>query len=361
MTPFVVIALPRSRSYWLSRFLSYGSYECGHDQARYVRSIDDVKAWLAQNFTGTAETAAAPWWRLIRGIRPDAKILVVRRPVQEVVDSLMRLDLKGIGTFKRDILTREMERIDRCLNRIEREPNVLSVRFHDLVDEAVCRAVFEFCLPYCHDHDRWQRMAGQNLQGNMAAEMRYCLAFQPILRNAAHTICRQMRRELGARRSSTIECGDVTFQEESLERFWADAQPLFAEHCAAVGEEEGNFLNKNRDLFARLEAAGAWQIVTARSNGRMFGYLCSIVGPSLENAKTITATQTTFFASKDAAGMGLGLKLQKAAIAFARNRGVSEIYMRAGTRGSGPKMGALYRRLGAEPSGQQFKISLGAA
>ena len=30
---FIVFAMPRSRSYWLSRFLSYEGWHCGHEEA----------------------------------------------------------------------------------------------------------------------------------------------------------------------------------------------------------------------------------------------------------------------------------------------------------------------------------------
>ena len=69
--PFVVYALPRSRTFWLSRFLCYAEWNCGHDEIRHARSLDDVRAWFSQSYTGTVETAAAPWWRLIQRLRPD--------------------------------------------------------------------------------------------------------------------------------------------------------------------------------------------------------------------------------------------------------------------------------------------------
>ena len=46
--PFVVLSLPRSRSYWLSRYLSYGGWHCGHEEIRHARTLSDVRAWLAR-------------------------------------------------------------------------------------------------------------------------------------------------------------------------------------------------------------------------------------------------------------------------------------------------------------------------
>ena len=79
--PFVVLALPRCCTAWLAQWLSYGPWQCGHDEIRHCRSLDDVKLWLAQPFTGTVETAAAPFWRMLpEGVR----VVTVCRHVPDV-------------------------------------------------------------------------------------------------------------------------------------------------------------------------------------------------------------------------------------------------------------------------------------
>ena len=66
MPPFVIFALPRSRTFWLSKFLTAGGWVCEHDEARHVRGMDDVRSALGREFTGYVETGAAPFWPLIR-------------------------------------------------------------------------------------------------------------------------------------------------------------------------------------------------------------------------------------------------------------------------------------------------------
>src|SRR5215472_6751131 len=82
--------MPRSRSKWLSQFLGYGEWQCGHDELRHCRSLDDVRSWLSQPCTGTVETAAAPFWRLLRAMAPGVRIVTVHRPVAAVAASLRR-------------------------------------------------------------------------------------------------------------------------------------------------------------------------------------------------------------------------------------------------------------------------------
>lgn len=353
MVPFIIFALPRSRTRWLSEFLTYGDYQCAHDQARFVRGVDDVRGWLRQNWTGTVETGAARWWRLARRLRPDARIAVVRRPVDEIVESALKLDMQGVCTFDRLALTRELNRMDRALDRIALEPGVLSVSFRDLADEATCATLFEHCLPYRHDHDWWESIAPVNTQGNMRALMRYCFANKPQIERAAAMCRRELRR--GAHVVSADLSG-VTIQTETFETFWRDGQTLFAEHAAEVGGRDGVTLNPNVALARRMEAAGSAQIMTGRDGGRMVGYLVTLISPSLEDASLVVAMQNTFFVSRRY--RGLGPHLQRESLARLERRGVGEVIFRAGVRGSGPKLGVLYERLGAKDYGQLYNLVL---
>ena len=185
--PFVVFAMPRSRSAWLSSFLTYGDWQCAHEELRHVRSLADVQSWLSMPRTGTVETAAAPFWRLLRQFRPDARVLVVMRPAAEVVESFLKLDLRGEGSFDRSQLIRMTRRLEAKLWQIaERWPGARICRFEDLNDEETCREVFEFCLPYAHDHEWFSRVSTVNVQCSMPALMRYERAYraQLVLANA---------------------------------------------------------------------------------------------------------------------------------------------------------------------------------
>lgn len=310
-----------------------------------------MRAWFSQPFTGTVETAAAPWWRFIQAIRPDIRTVVVRRPVTEVVDSLARLG------FDRAAMIPFMRRIDAKLDQIERRvPGVLTVQFRDLTDERVCAEIFEHCLPYRHDPGWWAMMAPTNLQIDMPALVRYFQAYQPQLDKVAKVAKHQIIA--GMSRAFKIPDG-VTIQQEPFDSFFRDGQALFAEHLMDVGEAPDNFWHKNTTLMSALDQMGAMQITTARSNGRMFGYLMAVISPSLESPNVISAMHTIFYASKDFPG--LGLKMQRASAAALTTRGVNELFLRAGIRGAGPRMSAVYRRMGAEDFGQLFKLELKAA
>lgn len=348
--PFLIYALPRSRTYWLSKLLSHGAWKCGHDELRYVRGLDDIKSLLDMPFYGSAETAAAPWWRLSHAMRPDLKTVVIRRPVADVVTSLLAT---GIA-FDKLALIRAMQRLDAKLDQIEaRVPGVLSVKFDDLNDKATCARLFEHCTGDGLDSLWFGTMRSTHLTIDLEALLRYTQAHMPQLERVGRLAKQRILGKL-ARRPVTSDA--MTFQQEPFDTFLEGAQKLFPQHLIEVGERPEAWSDKNLDLMRVLESFGALHVTTARSNGRIFGYLMSIVAPALDSHHGKDATHTLFYASPEAPG--IGLKLQRASIEFLRTIGVDNVTFRAGPRGSGERASALFRRLGAEDAGHMFIMNL---
>lgn len=318
-----------------------------------MRSLDDVKAWFAQPHIGTVETSAAPWWRLLDTVAPGARVVVVRRPATEVIESLMAIP--GVQ-FDRAVIERTMWRLDRKLDQIEaRVPNVLAVGYEALADEPSCAVIFERCLGYAHDHGHWARLSPVNIQINFPALVKYCQAYAPAMEKLA-TIAKH-RTIANMARKPVLDPEGMSFQAESFAKWRDEGHKLFDEHLALVGEAPGDWRCKNIPLMQSLDEAGGMQIVTARSNGRMFGYLMTLISPSMTSPERVAGYHTTFYAASEFPG--LGLKLQRAALSMLKERGVDEVFMQAGTRGSGVRIASIYRRLGAENNGQFFKLDLG--
>jgi GNAT superfamily N-acetyltransferase len=345
--PFVVFALPRSRTAWLARFLTYGDWQCGHDEARHCRSLDDAASWLAQPCTGTVETAVAPFWRLLR---PDIRVVTLRRPLPQIVASMRRT---GVA-FEDAPMMAILRAVERKLDQIEaRLPSVLAVTYDDLATEAGCARVFEHCLGLPHDHTWWTACAPVNIQVNFGHVVRYFIAHRSQLEKLAKTA---KHRCLAAMTREPRDIDGVTFQREPFRQFWRDAAPLLAEHAVEAGEAPDYPASLNVPLMEMLDDGGMLQTITARQNGRMFGYLMTIVEPTLEDRNTIQGWHSIFYASPDMPG--IGMRLQRAAVDALRERGAKQIIMRAGHRASGPRLGTFYRRLGAEDIGNLYRLEL---
>ncbi len=285
---FIIYALPRSRTFWLSKYLTYGHWDCGHDQMAHVRGLDDVKSLLSIENHGSVETGAAPFWRLIHTMSPDLKTIVIRRPVADVAASLVATGL----VVDQGLLMRQLHRLDAKLDQIEcRVAGAISIRFDELNDADVCGDMFEYCTGMARDTAWYEAGKDMRLTVELHAQMKHFKAHQPQLERVARQAKQQI---LGRMARRPVSSAAMTFQQEPMDVAMADAKQLFAQHSVAVGEPIDSWETKNIELMRALEANGALYVTTARSNGRMFGYLMSIVAPALDSRTGVDAVQTLF-------------------------------------------------------------------
>jgi hypothetical protein len=329
----------------LATLLTYRDWQCGHDELRHCRSLEDVRSWLAQPLTGTVETGAAPFWRLL----PEGVMAaVIRRPLDEVMASLAR---GGAAPFDVVRMAKLLGAQDAKLRQFaHRRPGVLQTTFAELGTEEGCARLFEHCLPYRHDSAWWQALSPVNLQVSIPHMRSYFLAHAPQIEKlrllARHEMLRQFRRP--------VELDGIVFQQETLAEVMPDLGGPAGDECVALGEAPEVWPQlMNMPLLRRLEAGGGLHIMTARSNGRMFGYLVSALGEAFHAEHQIEAEQAWFFA--DPSWPGLGRKLQHASIEDLRTKGVTRVMM---LNLDGSRVGSLYRRLGARETGQRYVLEL---
>lgn len=191
--PFIVYALPRSRTAWLAEFLSYKDWQCGHEQAIFLRSVDDIKRLFALPKTGVVETAAAQAWRIIHHHVPNIKAVVVRRPIDDVMRSMVNIDLQGEAYYDVPRLRKVMEYGNRMLDEISKQPDVLTVDFDDLSTMQGCKVIFEHCLPYEFDRGWWEFMVDQNIQVDVLSVIRLYHENRPQIEGFKKHLWREMR------------------------------------------------------------------------------------------------------------------------------------------------------------------------
>lgn len=194
--PFIIYALPRSRTAWLSAFLTYRDWVCHHEQTFNLRNLDEAWQLLSRPNTGSAETAAGPGWYLIHHQFPKIRAVVVRRPIDETVRSMKLAAQKalGISIYEDTRIRKGMEYGNRVLDRISEQPDVLTVQFHDLVKEETCRAIFEHCLPYRFDRAWWLALKDQNIQADVGEKIRYYQANRDAIEEFKHHCKRELFR-----------------------------------------------------------------------------------------------------------------------------------------------------------------------
>lgn len=160
--PFIIFSLPRSRSFWLSRALSYANKWVGHDLTVQCSSTEDFKSKLA-SLDGTVETAAVTGWQIIRQEMPQAKLVLVRRPCLECWQSMNNLGwLAPVAEFQ----SRSY-----MLDALAQQPGVMSFDWDTLGNPLVGEWMFKHLLDLSFDEEWWAYMASQNLQINLAQRM----------------------------------------------------------------------------------------------------------------------------------------------------------------------------------------------
>lgn len=162
MKPFFIVSLPRSRSCWLSTFLSYQtnliSRVCGHDLLVRCKSIAEFREQV-EGVDGTCETALIEGWKVMREIWPKSRVVVIHRDLSDIVMSCRKLGLEpDLGQL---VQRKEM------LDMLAAAPGVKNYSFSDLESVDACKEIFEYCLKLDFDANWWSLLQSKNIQINM--------------------------------------------------------------------------------------------------------------------------------------------------------------------------------------------------
>lgn len=342
---FIVLSLPRSRSAWIARFLSYRGARCGHDLATQCGSLNELTALLRGEYRGTAETGAMVGWRALRRRMPDAKMAVVRRPVAEVYQSLARFGLDG------DALRNELLERDAMLDELSKVHGVRSFSFADLDHIDACRDLFEHCLGEPFDWEWWESLATVNVQIDVAERLR----FLQVNRSRINAIKREAMEE--------SRSPSVVIALEPWNSVWPAIDALFAEH---FNEVEGDLAHNrpyrlDEPALRWMNMIGVLRIMTARVDGILAGYCMWQVTRDVESAGMLIAEHGPWFVAKRYAKLLLGRKLFDASIADLRAIGVKNAFPHHRLHGRGAKLGAFFRRRGAVETQRTYSMWLGEA
>src|SRR6187549_949658 len=112
---FFILALPRSRTKWLSEFLTHGDVLCHHELIAHCNDLDEL-ATLGRN--GSSETLGLLLWRALYDRYPNAKYVLVQRDPAEVEDSMRRQEVPC-----------NVSQIQNCMNQALRELPALIIDY----------------------------------------------------------------------------------------------------------------------------------------------------------------------------------------------------------------------------------------
>ncbi len=340
--PFIVLSLPRSRSAWITAFLSYGGRKCGHDLATQCESVADFAAMLRGEYAGTAETGAVVGWRAIRALMPEAKIAVVRRPVQEVHNSLARFGLGG------KLLMDELRERDAMLEQVAAVPGVRSFTFDDLEGINACQQLFEHCLGEPFEWEWWESLANVNVQVDVRDRLKYLV---------------DNKTKIDALKADAarIARAGIVIGPERWDSIWPEVDSLGAAHYGEVcARSEPNRPYKlDAAAMRAMNEARTLLIFTARVDGVLAGYCMWTLANDVESAGLLIAQHGPWFVKEEFKGLNLGAKLFDLSIDELRLIGVKCVFPHHRLEGRSAKVGAFYRRRGAVEIQRTYSMWLG--
>jgi hypothetical protein len=158
MSRFLVLGLPRSRTYWCSCFLSRGRGPVGHDIFLDMTKKADVVGYFEPQNAAAVDTCLGFAWPTLVRLLPHVRLAVVSRPVEAVIQSFARLGLTD------PILLDWLLRYDKSLGALAASGLAHVVTFADLSTFAGAGGLFAYCRGEPCDPALWEAMNDQNLQ-----------------------------------------------------------------------------------------------------------------------------------------------------------------------------------------------------
>lgn len=133
------------------------------------RNVIEARS-LLKHGCGFAETAAAPFWRELSV--PNLVRVVVKRPLDEIVESF-RTAIDDNGSTDWSKLRSVIAESQLHLDCISKEPDTLTVKFHELNNEDVCAEIFSRCLGRSLNKKWFQEMNAKNIEVNVGEFLRH--------------------------------------------------------------------------------------------------------------------------------------------------------------------------------------------
>jgi len=338
---FIVFSLPRSRSAWLSVFLSHGGRIVGHDAGVDCATPEDFTGLFGPGkLAGTCETGAGFAWPLIKAEMPDVRPLVVRRPAPEVVASLERFGITGVAG--------EMQRREAHLAEISADPRTLTVDYASLTDPAICAGVYSHCLGAAMPLAWWRQLDPINIQVDMKRQLERL--------GAARESIAALKAEVARR---TAKSGYSVALEPWTADFWREAKPLALAHFEEVdgGIEPNRPFDLDEAFMSALAERNVLKLLAGRLNGELVGYLTWNVTLDVESRGLLIGMQGAWYVAPG--HPRLARMMFEASKTELRAMGVKMLFPHHRTQGRGASLGRFFKRQGATKIQDTYSLWIG--
>src|SRR5580658_544447 len=157
--PYVILALPRSRTYWLSRLLG-----CEHDPSRFFPHRDHAVGYLNDGHDCIDTALGLAWSSIAPALRRDLRVAVIHRAVPDVAASLERIGMPP-----------PLEMLHLLADRLLCIP-AMHFPYAELATYEGCARLAHHCSGAILDPFRWEDVAAEPVECDFAAYRRDAMA-----------------------------------------------------------------------------------------------------------------------------------------------------------------------------------------
>lgn len=339
---FVVFAMPRSRTAWLSQWLSRASGGVvGHDTAIWCDTTDQWLDAIWRGLAGTVETGAAEAWPILRRAMPACRIVVISRPLDEVEHALCRAGFPAPPDVLRARAT--------ALRDLSEQPGVVTIPYAELDEPSNAVALHEHCLGARMYEPLWQHMLGVRVTVDRERRLGALAERAPAI------------AALKAERDERLACWRpwICIGEEPWHAV-ADAVVGLAKTHHAEAAREGPY-QPNRALLDAWASQGMLRVFTARVDSEMAGYCMWSPEVNAEAMVPPTMVQGPYYVCPQYAQHRLGARLLEVSRKALAWQGIRRLRLHHTMWGRGVKAGALYQRMGATEYQREYLLEIGNA
>lgn len=146
----------------------------------------------------------------------------------------------------------------------------------------------------------------------------------------------------------------LTFQLEPWYVFWRDGEDLWREHYAEIGNKDYE-MDVDSTLYQAFENAGQLQVLTARKDGRIIGYVVMLVRKH-PHYNILCGFEDAYFLTKVERKGLTGVRLLNEAIKCAKVRGVKRVFFHSKVL---KDLRRIFTRLGFKHSDELWAKDIG--
>lgn len=167
MKTFFVMSLPRSRTAWFANFLTHENSFCFHEAFLQVRSPNQLRELFAstgKEIVGNSDCGNLFFVDEILDAFPDAKFIVIERPVEDVLASIRSL---GPEFSDEETVWHAYDR----LREFKRQHNPLIWQYDHLSLPSLA-LIWQHCIGTRFDVQRASMLDGLDIQINLDKKLR---------------------------------------------------------------------------------------------------------------------------------------------------------------------------------------------